>query len=143
MATEFKDTSWGDEVVDASKLNQMSNNIRYVFERMPRLNYTAHGAGPKETGVRVLAGLAAVPALGDWQQVVTVYFGSYFTQGCRPVVVSQLAGYNVIRIFNKIRGIGMTHPDHRGFEAGLVVAEEVNNRTFQGASYLHWLAIGY
>lgn len=143
MATEFRDVNWGDEVIDTGKLNQMANNERYVFERMPRLNYVAHGIQNKDTGVRMLTGIHTVPAIGDHQQTRTIYFGSYFSPGCRPVVQATYAGYNVIRTFMKIRGVGQTHPDHRGFEAGLIISEEVNNRVFQGVSYIHWLAVGY
>lgn len=144
--TSFKDLAWGPiEQIETAKLNDMAANTRYLFERAPKLLYTAYGA-KKDVGLKILCGTATIVATKSPTRIFTVPFGSFFTTGSKPVVVTGIVSpYNggLIATTYGISG-GAYSPDHRGFVARVVARElsSKSNYIFKN-SYLHWIAMGY
>lgn len=142
-ATPFKSVTWTDEPVATQKLNAMANNDQWLFENMPRMYFNSHGI-KRTAGVKVLAGTAYIRPSTAEHTGTTVYFGSYFSAGCRPVVVAGLNAYPQGRLHVVVRGIGTLFPDNRGFEVR-VYANEVNskaNRINAGVE-IPYIAIGW
>lgn len=142
--TEFKDINWsGDEPLDTAKLQAMVSNTRYLFERMPKLYYNAYG-GKRDVGIKIAAGhtyYTAYAAAGRW---VPVYFGSFFTVGCRPVITLTVHTATNYGMSSRVMSIDWTSaiPDHRGFQAGIYTAgPRLTDQIKPG--WVGWHAIGY
>lgn len=141
----YKPMTWGDEPTSSDKLQQMVNNTQHVYENMPRMQYYTYSIR-KTTGIKLMSGIAVVPANNrDWS-IVRVEFGTWFTPGCKPVITTgtQLTGGKP-RWQVYIKGIGTYYPDHRGMEVGVgadywgtTVKNIVDQRVF-----IHWTAVGY
>ena len=144
--SSFKDISWGaNEQLDTTKFNTMCANTRYLFERAPKLLFTAYGIR-KDSGLKIACGVAAVPpSTGTWA-TVAVPFGSFFTEGSRPVITTGVHGTANGRVIATIQGYSGREwaPDHRGFYGHLCAAELVasQNRILK-TTYLHWQAMCY
>ena len=145
-ATPFKPVLWGNnDALATEKLNQMTNNDQYLFENMPRVMYNAYGV-KKTTSVKVLAGIVSVAPSNALWAAANVEFGSFFTAGCKPVVVTgtQPTG-NRWRYHTIVKGIGTYYPDHRGINVavgadyyGTSTKNVVDQRV-----YVHYIAIGW
>ena len=118
-ATPYQPISWSDnEPVYMDKLNAMANNDQWLFENAPNMYYNVQGI-KKTTGVKIMTGFCYIPVTTSYtvrNSVATFYFGSFFSQGCLPVVVASLQTYPQTRIAISTRGIGTFWPDQRGFE---------------------------
>jgi hypothetical protein len=141
----FKDVTWGNEQIETAKLNDMAANTRYLFERAPKLLYTAYGA-KKDVGLKILSGTATVVATKSNIRYVTIPFGSFFTTGSKPVIVNGIYSPNQVGLVTTMHGIsGSAYvPDHRGFVAR-VAARELSTKSnyIMANCYLHWIAMGY
>lgn len=143
-ATPYKPVSWNDRSLSTERLQQMANNDQWLFENSPRIRYSANNI-TRDSGLKVIAGktaYAAQPTL-DYTNV-EVYFGSFFTVGCRPsvstTVETSLSGN---RKFASIRGFGGQEVDYRGFIAHVTAHETVNHPWGISGGWVHWIAIGY
>jgi hypothetical protein len=145
-ATPYKPTTWADEPVFKDKLNQMTNNDQWLYENTPRLNFNTYGV-KRTSGVKIMAAIAIIPASGKAWSNTTFNFGTFFSSGCRPVVVTgtQVTGPSAWRQHVVITGlVGDYAPDHRGFRAhagadkGTSVNNVINERIF-----VHFIAIGW
>ena len=144
-ATPYKATTWGDEPVYKDKLQQMANNDQWLYENMPKMNFNTYGV-KRTTGLKILAGIAIVPAgKKDWSGT-TFNFNSFFSSGCKPVIVTgtQPTGGRW-RYHTIVKGIGSYYPDHRGVEInvgadyfGTPTANVVDQKV-----YVHLIAIGW
>lgn len=118
-ATPFQPISWSDnEPIYVDKMNAMANNDQWLFENAPNMYYNVAGV-KKTTGIKIMTGFVAIPittSYTDRDSEATFYFGSFFSQGCQPVVVASLQTYPQTRIIISTRGIGTFWPDSRGFE---------------------------
>lgn len=136
---------WGEEPVGTPKLNQMVNNTQWVYENMPRMMFSAYGV-KKTSGVKMLAGIAIVPANGALWSSVDVSFGTYFTPGCKPVVVTGRQPTNgVWRHHVLLRGLSTNNVDHRGvrFAAGADYYGTTSKNVVSAPQVIHYLAIGW
>lgn len=127
------------------KLNQMQNNTQYVYENMPVTQYNAYGI-KKNNSVKVLAGIFTVaPSNGLWASGV-VEFGSFFSAGCNPVIVTgQQPTHASWRYHLILKGIGGYYPDHRGveFHVGADYYGTTTKNVVDGRVYVHYIAIGW
>lgn len=144
--SQFKDVAWtANEDIATDKLNNMTANTRYLFERAPKLLFTSYGA-KKDTGLKIACGVATVAATKSNMRIVQIPFGSFFTVGCKPTIVTGITSPNQVGLVNTNHGIsGSAYvPDHRGFYAR-VAARELNakNNYIMKTGYLHWMAMGY
>lgn len=143
-ASPYKATTWGDEPVYKDKLNQMVNNDQWIYENMPRVNFSTYGI-KRTNGIKVLAGIAIAPAALSVNSKTTYNFGTFFSSGCKPVIVtgtqptSGRGRYHVV-----FRGIGTPYPDHRGMEVTASTDELVaKNNVMDARVYVHFVAIGW
>lgn len=143
-ATPFKTLSWGDnEPLYTDKLNAMVNNDQWLFENMPQAKYSAHLLN-RQQGIKLVSGFVYLKASANGYSSATAYFGSYFSSGCKPVVVTSLNSYPQGRIHVVTRGIGTFFPDHRGFEVRAYADEQnLRNNKITAAIYVPYIAVGW
>ena len=144
--TQYKDLAWGPtEALDMDKLNTMVNNSRYLFERAPKLYYSAYGV-KKDTGIRIACGVATVPPKKVDVQYINVSFGTFFSTSCKPVITLSITSPHNGRVIPTIYGIAgvNTQPDNTGFVARLAETElNAKANYFDKTMYLNWIAVGY
>lgn len=135
---EYKPVSWNGEAISNTKLNQMCNNTQYIFERMPKIRYATQGL-TRDTSLRMIAGKTPHTVAADRNFIYQdVYFGSFFTAGCKPIVTATVEGGGHR---NKVVIVGFNgEVDHTGFIA--VVSTEATT-TLTPAGFIHWTAVGY
>lgn len=143
--TPYKPTSWGiGEQITREKLNLMTSNDQYLFENQPNAFYNAHGI-KKTTGLKIMAGYTVIRSGKSRHYEREVYFGNFFSVGCKPIIVTGLVIQKQSRIHCVLRGLrGEYWPDHRGFTA-VVDTDEINPKTnyFHYGVNVQFLAIGY
>lgn len=144
--SQFKDVSWADqEPLDTNKLNTMVSNSRYLFERAAKVYYNAYSVH-KDNGIKIACGVATIPPAKAYSEAITVYFGSFFTPGSRPVIATSITSSYNRRVIETINGISgnSSLPDHRGFIA-TIAAVEFNDKTnyLVKTMHLNWIAMGY
>ena len=142
----FKDVNWAaNEYLATDKLNTMAANTRYLFERAPKLYYNSYSV-KKDTGVRIACGTTTIPPKkGQHYYTKTVNFGSFFTVGCKPVIVTAVTSpFNRRMILSHwgIQGTGYV-PDHRGFVVCAATATKEKSHYLSKQIYVNWLAMGY
>lgn len=141
--TPYRPVSWSDnEPVFTSKLNQMTSNDQWLFENSATMLFDAYGVN-RAQGIKMACGvLTCAPSPSGIQQH-TVYFPAFFTNGCNPVLVTELVHQGEVRFHWGTKGIGTRFPDHRGFE--ILGGSDVTGgwtrmtKTF----YIPWIAMGY
>lgn len=117
MSTQYKPVQWGNEYISSDKLNAMAANDQYLFERTPTVYYSANGVSKRTGGMKILSGQLLIPANRKISTVSKEYhFGSFFSQGCRPVVTTGMCMTSGGRYHITIAGLGNNSalPDHRG-----------------------------
>lgn len=143
--TPYKPTSWSiGEAVSRDKLNQMTSNDQYIFENQPNAFYNAHGI-KKTSAIKIMAGYIWVGSGKSSHYERDVYFGNFFSVGCKPVITTAQVIQTQSRIHCVIRGLpGQYWPDHRGFRA-VIDSDELNqkNNYFHYGCYVYFIAIGY
>lgn len=143
--TSYKPVYWGEEPTTSAKLNQMVNNTQWVYENMPRIQYSAYGV-KKSNSVKMIAGTVVVPANGALWSSADVSFGNYFTPGCKPVVVTARQPTNgKWRFHHLVRGFSDNTPDHRGVRMAIgadYFGTTVKN-VVDAPQVIHYLAIGW
>lgn len=143
--TPYKAVTWGDEPIFKDKLNQMTNNEQWLFENMPTMSFNTYGI-KRTNGIKIMAAIAVVPAnKKDWSGT-TFNFGTFFSSGCKPVIVTgtQPTG-NAWRYQVIIKGIGTYYPDHRGIEINVGADYVFGSKTniVNQQVYVHFIAIGW
>lgn len=152
VALPYKNVTWplGAPLV-TDKLNQMANNDQWLFENMPRMQYTANNV-KRASGVKIIAGQTRYPATYNAEYVgVATLFGNFFTPGCQPIVSatpsSNSSPHRLSVTICAYANSGNEVVDHRGFSAF------VQSHPFQAtpgqwtpvgnSGVLHWIAVGY
>lgn len=144
-ATPYKPTTWGDEPVFTDKLNQMANNEQWLYENTPRMMFSAWGI-KRTSGVKVLAGIAICQGNQALWSPTSVNFGTFFSSGCKPVVVTGTQPTSSKwRYHTIIKGIGTYYPDHRGIEihVGADYYGTSTRNTVDSRVYVHYVVIGW
>lgn len=144
-ATAYKPVTWGEEPTTTAKLNQMANNTQWVYENMPRMLFTAYGV-KKTTGVKILSGVAIIPASGSTWSSINVSFGTFFTPGCKPVVVTGHQPTSAKWRFQiTIQGLSERNIDHRGVKiaAGADYYGTTVKNVCDVANTIHYIAVGW
>jgi hypothetical protein len=132
------------EPLDRDKLNQMANNDQWLYENTPRISYNAHGV-VKPNGAKILAGMNVAPAVRASVTWASIYFGSFFSQGCRPIVVGTvISGISRTRYELIVRGIGTVFPDHRGCQFAVTTDEVTSTNNYHTVGPgINWVAVGW
>jgi hypothetical protein len=141
----FKDVNWApNEYLATDKLNTMVSNTRYLFERAPKLYYNSYSI-KKDTGLRIACGTTTIAPSKAHYYKKTVNFGSFFTSGSKPVIVTSVTSpYNrrIILSHYGIQGEGYV-PDHRGFIVVGATATLEKSHYLSKQIYINWIAMGY
>jgi hypothetical protein len=146
-ATPFKAISFSPgEILTRAKLNQMTNNEQWLFENILQGQYNAHYI-KRTSGLKLAAGIATFAVTTKGGRSVNVYFGSFFSVGCKPIVVGQAAGHGSGRLICAVTGPGANNnwPDHTGFrmwlspDYGLALSLYRIYKT----AYGNWIALGW
>lgn len=145
MSTPYKPVSWGNEYISSDKLNIMTSNDQWLYERTPTVYYNAYGIKKKTGGMKIAAGIVIFPANKKVSAATkNYYFGSFFAQGCRPVVTTGIATASGGRYHAIVRGHGGLAPDHRGVRFTLLAnAATVKKSKIYHKTYVFWQAVGY
>lgn len=143
--TAFKDVNWGaNEYLATDKLNTMVSNTRYLFERAPKLYYNSYSI-KKDTGIKIACGTSTIAPGKAHYYTKTINFGSFFTVGSKPVIVTSVTSpYNRRMILSHwgIQGTGYV-PDHRGFIVCAATATLEKSHYLAKQIYVNWVAMGY
>lgn len=141
----YKDVNWGEnEYLATDKLNTMASNSRYLFERAPKLYYNSYSV-KKDTGIKIACGTATIAPSKAHYYNKTIYFGSFFTAGSSPVVVTSITSPANRRLTLShwgIQGTGYV-PDNRGFIVCVATATLEASHYLTKQIYVNWLAMGY
>lgn len=140
-ATPYKPVSFGSESLELSKLQQMASNDQWLFENSTKVRYRS-GDLIRDGGGKIIAGKTPYAAQSNNYLYLPVYFGSFFSVGCKPVVtITNEPGVGGHR--NKVVIVGFSNGqeiDQRGFTA-VISTEAV--ATIGASGFLHWIAAGY
>lgn len=123
----YRAVSWqAGESFDEGKLDNMTENDKFLYERLVPVNYTAYGLVRTE-GLKILSGVIEMPPKNAQHTEVDVEFPpGYFTVGSRPVVTATFQSMHRRRSMVSIRGRGGNrNPDHSGFH--VTVAHQLNS----------------
>lgn len=147
MSVSYKPISWGNEYISSDKLNIMTSNDQYLFERTPTVYYRANGVHKKTGGMKVMAGVQVFAANKKKTSVSKDYqFGTFFSQGCKPVVATSLSMATPGRYHVGVYGLGRASlsPDHRGMNLH-VISNSTQPKTMYIASKVavNFIACGY
>lgn len=140
--SEYSPVTWSDgDPLDTVKLQQMVDNTRLLYERTPTFKVNSHGV-IKESGLRVLATTLQFPRTTSDSQWQSLYFGNFFSPGCRPVIS---LGYNVgphKRMYATFNGLGSNShwPDHRGID---IIVVSHHTAGFKYVTNVNVIAIGW
>lgn len=151
-ASPYKNVTWpiGAPVV-TDTLNDMANNDQWLFENMPRIQYSAHGI-KRNSGIKILAGVTRYPGNETVAEgsAVDISFGSFFTPGCNPVVVATIsASSSPHKKYVTTSALGahaVETIDHRGFSAyvsAMPWSGRVGFVPLGNSGLVHYIAIGY
>jgi hypothetical protein len=143
-ATPYKPTTWGDEPIYTDKLLQMTNNDQYLYENMPRMSFNTYGI-KRTSGLKIMAAICIVPASASSGSTAVFNFGTFFSSGCKPVIVTGNQPTQGTRWRNHVimRGIGSYYPDHRGVTISVMANEPTTKTNSVGTTYVHFIAIGW
>jgi hypothetical protein len=139
-ATPYQPVSFNGEMITTQKMNQMANNDQWLFENSPRIRYNANGL-VRDASLKVMAGKTPYPLVSLNYVYQAVYFGSFFSAGCKPVITATIeapSGGHRNRVM--IYGLTGGEVDNTGFQA--VVTTEAAP-TLGPAGFIHWQAVGY
>lgn len=143
-ATPYKPLSWADnEPIFTSKLRDMAQNDQWLFENTARMHYNAYDV-KRDEGVKVACGLHPFEPAGSGIQQGVVYFDSFFSTACNPIVVLGVVHQGEVRIHLGVKGINTPFPDYRGFEilGGSDQLDTKNNRMTK-RFWVNWIAMGF
>lgn len=139
--TGYRDVVFSDQLLTVEKMQQTSNNIRWLFENSPRIRYDRDPI-IKDSSVKILAGKTIFrTSTADWVET-QIYFKNFFSPGCRPVVTATVEPLGThMRKLVTVKGFG-GEIDHRGFVAHLSVQERVA-KVVEASGLIDWIAVGY
>lgn len=140
--TEYKPFSWNGQPITDERLNQMVGNTQYLFDHASAIRYSANGL-TRDTALKIIVGKTPVEARTDRNYNFTnIYFGSFFTAGCKPIVVGTIEGTGGShhRAHHVIQSLTAgSEIDHNGFIA-ITSTEAIKT---WAAAWFHWTAFGY
>lgn len=121
----------------------MCANDQWLYEQMPRMSYYAGGV-KRTSGIRIAAGHAVLFPNKTHATSDNIYFGGFFSQGCRPVVLATSNNHRQPHMWIWTAGIGDRvsanyYPDDRGFSLNV----HVDTGVITGSFAVAWIAVGY
>jgi len=144
-ATPYKSVNFSGEALSQAKFQQLANNGQWLFENTPRVRYSSFGGLLKDSNTKIISGKSPYTAVNADYARVAVYFGSFFTAGCKPNVTATVeVGGGLVRKVVSLTSLSGGGVDHTGFVAELFTVEAgTQNRLVEAGGFIHWQAIGY
>lgn len=146
----FVPVSWNGESISTDKLNQMANNEQFLFDRTPLVRYAYQGKQNivRDNSAKVMSGKTPFPPATNQDNVaILVYFGSFFSAGCHPIVTAVIeTGGPLARKVMSIRSLGGVGQEIgiNGFVADIFTVEAgTQNHFVETGGWVHWTATGY
>lgn len=125
------------------KMNALANNMQLLYEKTPKTLYKAYGI-TKDKGIRVYSTVLTIPPIKAVQGWGTVYFGNFFSVGCKPVITLGVNAWPQHRYHTNFSGINQVLPDHRGVQVRIQADElNVKNNKVSKTVYVNVTAIGW
>jgi len=143
-ASPYKSITWSDgEAITYEDLSTMANNDQWLYENTPRMLYNYKGL-KKTTGLKIYAASVHIPATKERNTFKDIYFGTFFTPGCMPVITLNHHG-SQNRVHVSMRGLGGSGyaPNHNGFQMVLATDELLTPNVLFMPIDLHIIAVGY
>lgn len=144
-STDFKVVSWSpnDPITD-DKLQQMNNNDSWLFNNLARAQYAGNGV-TKAAGVKILSGLVTInPRPKSRSADVNVSFGSFFSQGCYPIVTTSTASAGQRMLWTTISGPGSAlQPTQSGFQVHIYADTLSKKKAITSKLLVGWHALGW
>lgn len=145
MTTPYSDVTFENEQPTRAKFQKLATNQRWLFENTPKIRYSGAGL-TRDVGLKIIAGKTPYsPSTTDYLDL-PVFFGTFFTVGCNPIVVAVVAdSVSGRRRRLDVRAHGGPAIDHIGFIAHVVAAYQKTgiNQTINSSGWVHWIAVGY
>lgn len=143
-STPFKVISWSPEQpITKDKLDAMVSNDNWLRDNMIRARYATIGDS-RETGVRMLSGLATVRSSKSASRTVNVNFGSFFSQSCKPVVTTGIVSKTQRQIFVTIDGPGSKPmPTRDGFQIHVMIGSNNKKKKIKRDFFVSYLVMGF
>jgi hypothetical protein len=136
--------SFNGESLTSSKLNQLCNNVQYLYLNTPRVRYSANGI-TRDSSLKIISGKTPFTARPGYDaENIPIYFGNFFSSGSNPVVVAttEVPGY-AKRKFVCVFGLGGGEIDHTGFMAQVTTHEALSQyNQIEAGGWVHWTATG-
>lgn len=131
------------ELITEYKMDAIGQNMEYLNERSVKGLYNAHNANVRNN-VKIAAGVATIEPDANGVVGKDVYFGDFFTTGCRPVVVGTIVSDSVRRVHMTQFGLAGLWPDHNGVRFAIRVDEyNTANNAITKSIFVNWIALGY
>jgi hypothetical protein len=140
----YTPVSWQpDELITEYKMDTIGQNMEYLNERSIKGLYNAHNANVR-SNLKIAAGVSTIEPDANGVTGKNVYFGGFFTTGCRPIVVGNIVSDSVRRVHLSQVGLGGLWPDHNGMRFIIRVDEyNTDNNAITKAIFVNWIAMGY
>lgn len=139
--TPYRPVQWNEGPIELGKLQTMAQNEQWLFENTPKMLYKSNGVNRTES-LKIAAGSAPYSAVARTWLSFDIYFGNYFSPGCRPIVVATVQSRGDHGwYYHNIRGIGKAETiDHRGFHCFVLVRKDMQ---IVAGGFVHWIAVGW
>lgn len=143
-STPFKVVSWAPlDPVDVDKLQAMVSNDAWLRDNQARARYAANGV-TRDEGIKILSGLILIPSGKGNSKTKNVSFGSYFSEGCKPIVTTGIVSGTQRKIFVTVDGPGkVMQPQRDGMQVHVVVNSTNAKMKITHNFYVSYVAIGF
>lgn len=143
---QFVPVSWQpNESIGKDKLDQMTENDKYLFENTANMTYRSLGNARTTTSLKLIAGVVSIGPGKTQSGAVNVRYAGEFNTGVTPIVTTGLVVTNANDHFSllTIRGIGTSLPNDSGFQFRWETRKDVAaQRKRYGTVYCNYMAMG-
>jgi hypothetical protein len=140
--SDYTELRWNvGETTSRQKLNQMVDNTHNLWLKRIEASYKGWGV-TRTSGLKIAAGIEGVGPEKVAIMTHQIYFGNFFTPGCRPAVVATTATTRHGYSYTTTRGLagGEAHATHNGFRVLIALPK---GETFLQRVFVNWMAVGY
>lgn len=127
------------------KLNQMSENDKFLFENTANMTYYSLGKVRTTTSLKLVAGVVSLAAARSQSGAVNVSYAGEFNSNTSPIVTTGLVVTNANDHFSlvTIRGLNTSLPSDSGFQFRWETRKgSAAQRKRFGTVYCNYMALG-
>lgn len=143
----FRVVSWQpNELASRAKLEQLSENDKFLFENTANMTYYSLGKVRTTTSLKLVAGVVSLAPAKSQSGAVNVSYAGEFNSNTSPIVTTGLVVTNANDHFSllTIRGLGgKTLPTDSGFQFRWETRKgSASQRKRFGTVYCNYMALG-